>query len=145
MKKSFLTLLIFFLSFSAFQGYSQDKVYKDGTVWEVTFIKTNYGMGDSYLTDLKSSWRELNEEAKKQGLIVSYKILSGVAANPEDWDMMLLVEYKNLAAMEGSEDKWNAIYKAKIGDADAEKKMRESRSTQRTIFGSKLMREVLYQ
>ena len=95
---------------------AQDRVYKDGSVWTVSLIKTTYGMNDEYLTNLKSTWKALHDEALKQGLILSYKILAGDVANPQDWDIMLLVEYKNLASMEGTDDKWAAIYKKVIGD-----------------------------
>ncbi len=123
---------------------AQDRVYKDGSVWTVSLIKTTYGMNDEYLTNLKSTWKALHDEALKQGLILSYKILAGDVANPQDWDIMLLVEYKNLASMEGTDDKWAAIYKKVIGDAAATKQLMDTRVSMRTIFGEKLMREVVY-
>jgi hypothetical protein len=93
---------------------------------------------------LQSTWNKVHAEAQKQGLIVSYKVLSGAAANPEDWDMMLLVEYKNLASMEGQDDKWDAIFAKVVGNDDARQKLSQSRVTMRTIYGDKLMREVLF-
>jgi hypothetical protein len=139
--KTILFLLVFAVSLS---GMAQSKAYKDGSVWSVSFIKTNPGMGDDYIKNLKGTWKAMHDEALKQGLILSYKILSGASANPQDFDMMLLVEYKNLAIMEGSEDKWDAIMKKVIGDDDARSKLMNSRQSQRTIFGEKLLREVVY-
>ena len=55
-----------------------------------------------------------------------------------------MTEYKNLAAMEGTEDKWDAIEKKIVGGADAAKKLNESRVSMRTIYGNKLVREVIY-
>jgi hypothetical protein len=86
----------------------------------------------------------MQDEAVKQGLIVSYKILSGSAANPEDWDIMLMREFKDLAAMDGNDDKWQAISKKVIGGEDASKKLNESRVSMRTIYGNKTVREVVY-
>jgi hypothetical protein len=120
------------------------KSYKDGTVWGVTLIKTTANMGDDYLTSLQSTWNKVHAEAQKQGLIVSYKVLSGAAANPEDWNMMLLVEYKNLSSMEGQDDKWDAIFAKVVGNDEARQKLTQSRVTMRTIYGDKLMREVLF-
>ena len=77
-------------------------------------------------------------------MIVSYKILQGTAANPEDWDVMLMTEYKSMAAMEGQEEKWEAISKKVIGGEEAMKKLNESRVSMRTIYGGKLLREVVY-
>jgi len=86
----------------------------------------------------------VHDEAIKQGLILSYKILEGTAANPEDWNIMLLAEYKNLASMAGTEDKWDAIEKKVVGNDDAQKKLNETRVNMRTIYGGKMLREVIF-
>jgi hypothetical protein len=135
-------LLVMFIS--TISSFAQDKVYTEGSVWSVSFIKTNTGMEDQYIKDLKSSWRVVHDEALRQGLILSYKILAGSAAYPQDYDMMLLVEYKNLAGMEGNQDKWDAIFKKVIGNDDAMSKLMATRVNTRTIFGEKLFREVVY-
>ena len=127
------------------RGYAQDKVYKDGTVWEVSFIKVNSNMSDDYLKSLKTSWKAVSDEAVKQGLILSYKVLEGSASNPSDFDIMLMTEFRNLASMEGQDDKWQAIEKKVLGSEENMKKLNESRVSIRTIFGQKLLREIVYQ
>jgi hypothetical protein len=124
--------------------FAQERVYKDGSVWNVSFVKTNYGMSNDYIANLKTTWKAIHDEALKQGLILSYKILNGEAANPQDWNILLLVEYKNLASLEGQDDKWDAIYKKVIGDETTMKQLRESRVSMRTIYGDKILREVVY-
>jgi len=124
--------------------YGQGKVYKDGSIWQVTFVKTSSNMSDDYLTSLKTSWKAVGDEAIKQGLIISYKVLQGGAANPNDWDIMLMTEFKNLGAMEGQDAKWDAIEKKVLGGDDNMKKLNESRVSIRTIYGEKLLREVVY-
>jgi hypothetical protein len=144
MKKiSTLLLIAFALTISSTMN-AQDKSYKDGSVWQVGFIKVGANMTVEYLNSLKNTWKATHEEAVKQGLIVSYKILQGAAANPEDWDVMLITEYKSLAAMEGMDEKWQAISKNIIGGEDATKKLNESRVSMRTIYGGKTLREVVY-
>jgi 5-bromo-4-chloroindolyl phosphate hydrolysis protein len=110
----------------------------------VSFIKTNANMSEDYIKSLKTTWKAVHDEAIKQGLILSYKILVGTAANPEDWDIMLLAEYKNLASMDGTEDKWDAIEKKVVGNDDAQKKLNETRVNMRTIYGGKMLREVIF-
>jgi len=124
--------------------YAQDKTYKDGSVWQVGFIKVSANMTVDYLNNLKANWKATHDEAVKEGLIVSYKILEGTAANPEDWDIMLMTEFKNLAALDGTDEKWEAISKKIIGGEDAMKKLNESRVSMRTIYGGKLLKEVVY-
>jgi hypothetical protein len=144
MKTTIKTSLILFALTISLVVFAQDRSYKEGNVWSVSFIKTVPGMGEDYITNLKTTWKAVQDEAVKQGLILSYKILTGAAANPQDWDMMLLIEFKNLAIMESSDDKWDAIMKKVIGNDEAMKKLMATRVNTRTIFGEKLLREVVY-
>jgi hypothetical protein len=138
-----LLLLAFTLTFGS-TLFAQEKSYKDGSVWQIGFIKVNANMTVDYLNNLKDNWKVIHDEAVKQGMILSYKILQGNAANPEDWDIMLMTEYKNLAAVEAAEDKWEAISKKVVGNEDAVKKLNDSRVNMRTIYGGKMLREISY-
>jgi hypothetical protein len=142
MKKTISILALAVLLIFSFSAFAQDKNYKDGTVWQVGLIKSSANMSRDYLNSLKNSWVAVHEEGLKQGLILSYKILSGSASNPDDWDIMLLIEYKSMAAMEAAQDKWDPIEKKVLGSEDAMKKLNESRVSIRTVYGGKLMREI---
>jgi hypothetical protein len=144
MKTTMKIMLIVMVLIIGTRTFAQERVYKDGSVWNVSFVKTNYGMSNDYIANLKTTWKAVHDEALTQGLILSYKILNGSSANPEDWNILLLVEYKNLASLEGQDDKWDAIYKKVIGDEATMKQLRESRVSMRTIYGEKLLREVVY-
>lgn len=144
MKTTIKIAILLVLFSSSLMTFAQDKVYKEGSVWSVSFIRTASGMEDEYIKNLRTTWKSVHEEAMKQGLILSYKVLAGSAANPQDFDMMLLVEYKNLASMEGTDEKWAAIFKSVIGNDEAMNKLMATRVNQRTIFGEKLLREVIY-
>jgi hypothetical protein len=145
MKTNRLFIILFIGMFAlANAGFAQDKVYKDGSVWEVSFIRLKSGMEDDYIKSLKTTWKAMQDEGVKAGLILSYKILAGSASSPSDWDMMLMIEYKNLASMEGNEDKWDAISKKVIGGQEAMKTLMENRVNMREIYGQKLLREVVY-
>jgi len=144
MKKLMPILLVIITLSLGMAAYGQSQPYKEGSVWTVSLIKTNANMNEEYLTQLKTTWIAVHDEAIKQGLIISYKVLAGSSANPNDWDIMLLVEYKNLASLEGQDIKWDEIYKKIIGDNEAKKKLNESRISVRTIFGEKFLREISY-
>src|SRR5207245_5512685 len=65
--------------------------YTEGAVWEVTMVRTKPGMDDDYIKNIANAWKATNEEAKKQGIIVDYKVLMGDAANKEDFNVLLRV------------------------------------------------------
>lgn len=116
--------------------------YTEGTVWEITMVRTKAGMSDDYLKNLAQAYKSTSDEAKKQGIIMDYKILLGDAANADDFDILLMVQYKNMAALDGLREKTDPIATKLIG---GEEKLREGsikRMEIRDILGSKTMREV---
>ena len=116
--------------------------YTEGTVWDITMVRTKAGMSDDYLKNLAQAYKSTSDEAKKQGIIMDYKILLGDAANADDFDILLMVQYKNMAALDGLREKTDPIATKLIG---GEEKLRDGsikRMEIRDILGSKTMREV---
>lgn len=124
-------------------AWSQDRPYKEGSIWTVTFVKTKNGLGDDYLREIIPARKKLMDEAQKQGLIVSYKILSGISSNREDWDIMFLDEYKNWAAFDGLTAKFDAVAKKVIGDEAAQTQAMVKRVEVRELIGDKVMQELI--
>lgn len=142
---SFLLTVLFLFPFEQIKSQSDD-LYKDGTVWTVTFVKTSANKTGDYLKGLAGTWAASMEEAKKEGLIVSYKLLVGAAANEDDFDIMLMIENKNMAVFDPDE-KRDAAFDA------IEKKIRDKMGDKyemtvtnydniRDLLGRKMMREL---
>jgi len=144
MKTKILTLIVLLVIAFSIHSFAQERSYKNGSAWTVAFVQIKNGMSLDYLNSLKTTWKVVQDEGIKQGIILSYKVFEGNASNPEDWQIMLMVEYKNLASMEGNEDKWDAIQKKVVGNEDDQKKLRELRTNMRTMYGTKVMREIVY-
>ena len=116
--------------------------YTEGPVWTITMVKTKPGMDDDYLKTLAKIYRETNEEAKKQGLVMDYKILLGDASTPQDFNILLMEEYKNMAALDGLRSKLDPINAKIIGNEDVQRQGAIKRMEIREIMGGKLMREI---
>jgi hypothetical protein len=119
-----------------------DAPYTEGPVWQITMVKAKYGMGDEYLKGLATTFKGTLEEAKKQNLIMDYKVLLGDAANPQDFDILLMVESKNMAAFDNAREKFDPIARKVEGSPDQQRTTATKRLEIREILGSKLMREV---
>ena len=122
---------------------AQDKPYTEGTVWQVTMIRVKPGMFDVYMRELLPLRIKINEEAKKQGLLVSSHILSGDSMGRDDWDVMILTEYKNWAAFDGMSAKYDAIAAKIIGPEDKQVQLMTKRGDVREILGNKTMQEMI--
>ena len=119
-----------------------DAPYTEGPVWGITMVKTKPGMSDDYLKTLAKIYKSTNDELKKQGLIMDYKILIGNDATPQDFDILLMVEFKNMAVFDGLREKADPIADKILGNEDAQRQGAIKRMEIREIMGNKLMREV---
>jgi hypothetical protein len=125
-------------------AFAQDKPYKEGSIWSVTFVRVKPGMFDTYIRDLGANRRPLMEQAKKEGLILQEKMLAGESAGREDFDLILMVEYKNWAAFDGLSDKFRALAQKIVGSEDKQTQMMVKRTDVREIVGTKHMQEISY-
>jgi len=105
-------------------------------------VKTKPGMSDEYLKGIAKTFKGSLDEAKKQNLIVDYKILIGDAATLQDFDILLMVESQNMAALDNAREKFDPIDRKISGDAAAQRANATKRLEIREIMGDKLMREI---
>jgi len=119
-----------------------DAPYTEGPVWNVTMVKTKSGMTDEYLKGLAKTLKGTLEEAKKQNLVLDYKILLGNAATSQDFDILIMVESKNMAAQDNAREKFDPITRKVVGTTDQQQAIQVKRLDIREIIGTKLMREI---
>jgi hypothetical protein len=140
--KALFAILFCVAALAATAATAADRPYTQGTVWTVTMVRVKYGMESTYLSDLAANWRRVMDAAKKQNLVVSYKILAGNATSRDDWSMLLLVESRNWAAFDGADDKFDAIVENMIGPEKAQLEQLVKRSDMREIVGVRNFQEV---
>lgn len=116
--------------------------YIEGSVWEITMVKTKSGMTDDYTKALAKNYKVAMEEEKKQNLILSYKVLLGDASSAGDYNMLLMVEFKNMAALDGLRAKIDPILEKIMGGEDQRRDASTKRAELREILGTKTMREI---
>ena len=105
-------------------------------------VKAKAGMSDEYLKELAKTLKASLEEAKKQNLVVDYKILLGNDATPQDFNILLMVESKNMAAQDNAREKFDPIARKFVGTTDQQQAIQVKRLDIREIMGTKLMREI---
>jgi len=124
------------------ESRAQDHPYDEGSVWQVTYVKTAPGHFEDYLRDLAAGWKRVNDAAIQAGHVRSYKILAAPAANPDDWDLMLLVEVPNMAALDDGFAKFDPIVTEVFGSLPESQQANVQRSELRQILGDKVAREI---
>jgi len=122
---------------------AQDKAYTEGTVWTVRMIRVKPGMFDMYMNELLPMRKKINDEARKQGLLVSSHMLAGSANGRDDFDVLILEEFNNWAAFDGMSAKYDAIMRGVVGPEDKQVQVMTKRTEVREILGDKVMQEIV--
>ena len=145
-----LNIVIFITAFCVIAGYAgaqgmsagSGAPYTEGGVWDITMVKTKPGMSDDYLKSIAQTFKGVMEEQKKQGIITDYKVLLGDSADRNDFNILLMVEFKNMAAFDGLREKTDPIMSKVMGSEEAQRQLSVKRLDVREILGNKTMREV---
>jgi hypothetical protein len=116
--------------------------YTEGPVWALTMVKTKAGLGDDYLKQISGTVKPVYEEEKKQKIILDYKILQGDAMGTQDYNIIIMVQYPNMAALDGLRDKMDPILEKVMGSEDQRRATAVKRLDIREILGTKTMREI---
>lgn len=149
MKRVYLSL--FFACFFAVVTNAQTAppATTPGPVSRVTYFDVLPLKTPEFTTFLRTNAVPLLEEQKKQGLIVSYGYFTKpTTEGPGDWDLGLVVTYKNYAdAVDFSADrnaKFDAISLKHYGTADARTKANDSTNAMRTVTQTVLIRGLTF-
>lgn len=120
-----------------------NRPYRNGTVWSIGFIKMKPGMETAYLTYVAGDWKREQDALKKDGQIISYKILQTEAHGSTDWNLMLLTEYKDLASYEKNQEKADALLQTVIGNDEKQRQGYRERLEIREVLADRLAREIV--
>jgi hypothetical protein len=117
--------------------------YTEGPVIHMEMVRIKPGYFEEYMKFLATEWKTRNEAFKKEGLIESYRIITAPPSDREDWDVMLVHEYKNMAVFDGLYDKIRRILN-KIDDSFPKMEETEAkRNGIREVVGERIGRELI--
>jgi hypothetical protein len=129
----------------AAQAQTAPRVYENGTVWRISYIETKSGMFDEYLAYLNGQWRASNEAGMKAGDIISYKIVAVDSPRDGEPDLILMIEFKNMAVFDASQAEQDKRTASLWGTNQKAAQALVSRETMRVQRGAVLARELKFQ
>jgi hypothetical protein len=124
------------LAFASTSVVADDHAYSEGPIVNISRIRTVDGKFDDYMKWLDTTWKQEQEAAKKAGYIVGYEVLSIEPRGPDDPDLLLMITYKNWAALDGALAKGDAIAKEFEGSVAAASQAQFDRAKIRRVLGS---------
>jgi len=117
--------------------------FRNGSVWSIGFIHMKPGMETAYLNYVASDWKREQEALKKDGQIISYKVLTTEAHGSNDWNIMLMTEYKDMATMEKNEAKADNLVQTLMGNDEKQMQGYRDRLQIREVMQNRLAREIV--
>lgn len=128
---------------------AQAEVWKDYTpseeVTEVVMVAVQPNYVDDYLMQIETTWVKSMEVQKEMGFVVDYAVW---ATDPSDSpNVYLTTTYRNMGAMQGSEERYDAVNSAlkKMGmDEDENEKTAKGYENMREMVGYTVMRQITY-
>ena len=127
---------------------AQELPYTEGPVTVVTAVKIMDGQFDNYMKWLRTHALVTTGEAKKQGLILDYKVFVNTPSSPDDHDVLICNLYESfgraLDFSQADEDKFDAIDAAhwKTASQDEQTNKAAPRLEMRKFLGTTIDREV---
>jgi hypothetical protein len=114
-----------------------------GPVQRIILLDIKPGKGSEFWTDLRQNVRPLYDEYKRQGLIQDYSVgLKTTAEGPQDWDVALILTFKNWAALDVFATKGDSVSMRYYGSYGKRSEAGAKRSDAGTVISSFLVREV---
>ncbi len=136
-------LLLALLAPAALAQQPVAKPYHEGPVWEIAYIRVKAGMDDRYLRYIADTWKNEQEAMKKAGYILDYKVIATEPHGPQDFDIMLMTEFKDLTTMEANADRMEAQALQLVGGQQKMESGYQDRSSYREVLGQRLGREII--
>ena len=124
-------------------AFADDHPYSEGPVVNISRIRTMDGRFDDYMKWIDTVWKKEQEAGKRMGMVVGYEVLAAEPRSPDEPDVILVVRYKNWAALDNSIEKGDAIAKEIEGSVAAANKGQADRGAMRRILGSETMQEMV--
>jgi len=133
---------VLFVSSFASSVMAADRPYTEGPVAVISSIRTEPGMFDEYLKWLDGPWKQAMDAQKAAGIIVDYAVYSATPRSPSEPDLYLVTTFKNMAALDGLDEKTDAIYEKVMGSMDQQNAATVARGKMRTVLGDEISREL---
>ncbi len=111
MKKLLSCIALAATALATTAAFADLKPWKDFTpseaVWTVTTVKVDPNMGNAYLEGLQKTWVSGNKLAKELGHIEDWKIMRSGLPESGDFNLLLMVKYKNAEMAAPNEARYN--------------------------------------
>jgi hypothetical protein len=117
--------------------------YEEGPVWQIMTFRTAPGKTELHLKNIATAWEHQLKLAVEKEVLVDYKILTKWSSSPDDWNIMVIEIFPNMASYDTFWEDWAAIDAETVDKPEFQERLGSLKSTADTQFlGTVFAREV---
>lgn len=117
--------------------------YDEGPVWQIMTFRAAPGKTEAHLRNIATAWEHQLKLAVKKHVLVDYKVLTKWSSSPDDWNIMVIEIFPNMASYDTFWEDWAAIDAETVEAPEFQQRLERLRSTADTQFlGTVFAREV---
>jgi hypothetical protein len=119
------------------------ETYEEGPVWQIMTFRTAPGKTELHLKNIATAWEHQLKLAVEREVLVDYKILTKWSSSPDDWNIMVIEIFPNMASYDTFWEDWAAIDAETVDRPEFRERLQNLKSTADTQFlGTVFAREV---
>jgi hypothetical protein len=147
-KKNAVVLSVFFGLMALQQAaYSQTarvalETYEEGPVWQIMTFRTAPGKTEISLKNIATVWEHQLKLAVEKDVLVDYKVLTKWSSGPEDWNIMVIEIFPNMASYDTFLEDWAAIDAETVDTPEFQERFERLESIGTEFLGTIFAREV---
>ena len=116
--------------------------YDEGPVWQIMTFRTDPGKTELYLKNIATVWEHQLKLAVEKEVLLDYKVLTKWSSNPEDWNVMVIEIFPDMASYDTFWQDWAEIDAETVDTPEFEERFGRLESTGTQFLGTVFAREV---
>ena len=116
--------------------------YEEGPVWQIMTFRTAPGKTEVHLKNIATVWEHQLKLAVKKGVLIDYKVLTKWSSSPDDWNIMVIEIFPNMASYDTFWEDWAAIDAETVETPEFQARFERLQSTGTEFLGTVFAREV---
>ena len=147
--KAVIFVLALFMSFGGLvqPGFAQTAqkaldTYEEGPVWQIMTFRTPPGRTEDHLKNISLVWEKQLILAVEKEVLVDYKILTKWSAHPEDWNIMVIEMFPNMASYDTFWVDWAGVDAETVDTPELAEALAGLEPTGTQFLGTVFAREV---
>lgn len=118
------------------------ETYDEGPVWQIMTFRAAPGKTEMHLQNIATAWEHQLKLAVKKDVLVDYKILTKWSSSPDDWNIMVIEIFPNMASYDTFWKDWAAIDAETVDTPEFQERLELMQSTGTEFLGTVFAREV---